>query len=103
MTIDMKPWMTKEKDFPTGLELDHLAAVLSKQFIRRWDLFSRQRDDGRYICIHERLHHNHLLEHLQGEITLGAYVLDEDSSGLYLVFDADDAPDWWRLKALATN
>jgi hypothetical protein len=83
------------------MELDYLAAALATRFIRRWDLYSRQRDDGRYLCVRERLHHDHLLEHVQGEITLGAYVLDEDSQGVYLVFDADANPDWRRLQALA--
>ena len=101
MTIDIKPQISKEKRFPNGSELDQLAAVLSRQFIQRWNLYCKQQDDGRYICIRERLQHDHLLEHLQGEITLGAYVLDEDSLGHYLVFDADNTPDWRCLQAIA--
>ena len=101
MTIDVKPQITKEKGFPNGSELDQLAAVLSRQFIQRWDLFCQQQDDGRYICVHERLQHDHMLEHLQGEITLGAYVLDGDSLGHYLIFDADNNPDWRCLQAAA--
>ena len=34
-------------------------------------------------------------------MTLGAYVLDAQSQSRFLVLDADDAPDWRRLKALA--
>lgn len=101
MNMDVKTQTAEDRQNPTGVELDYLAAALAKRFIRRWDLFSKQRDDGRYVCIRERLHHDHLLEHLQGEITLGAYVLDEDSQGAYLVFDADNDPDWRRLQALA--
>ena len=101
MAIEEKTITLSKRDFPTGLEIDYLAAILENQFIRRWDLFSKQQDDGRFLCIHERLQHDHLLEHLQGEITLGTYVLDEDSFGRFLIFDADDAQDWRRLQALA--
>ena len=103
MKLNLRTRIIEEKEKPTGLELDHLAATLARRFIRRWDLYSKQRDDGRYVCVRERLHHDHLLEHLQGGITLGTYVLDEDSLGVYLVFDADDEPDWRRLQALAVT
>jgi len=101
MTLEMNTQTIAKREFPTGIELDHLAAILERQFIRRWDLFSKQQDDGRFLCIHERLQHDHLLEHLLGEITLGTYVLDENSLAHFLVFDADNMPDWRRLKALA--
>jgi hypothetical protein len=82
-------------------EQDNLAAILGFQFVQRWDLFAQQLDDGRYVCIREPLRHEHLVAHLNGEITLGMYMLNEDSYGKHLVFDADDAPGWRRLKALA--
>ena len=53
------------------------------------------------MCVHKPLRHDHILGHLCGEITLGTYLLDEDSRGRYLVFDADDLPDWRRLRAVA--
>jgi hypothetical protein len=40
-------------------------------------------------------------DHLRGKITLGAYVLDPDSNGRFLVLDADSDPDWRKLQALA--
>jgi hypothetical protein len=43
----------------------------------------------------------HLIAHLRGEITLGTYLLDQRGQGRFLVLDADDEPDWRRLKALA--
>ena len=92
---------TDERKLPAGPELDDLAAVLERQFIGRWDLFGLQRDDGGYVCVHKRLRHDHVLGHLCGEITLGTYLLDEESRGRYLVFDADDLPDWRRLRAVA--
>jgi hypothetical protein len=82
-------------------EFDNLAAILGFQFVQRWDLYARQLDDGRYICTHESLQHEHLIAHIEGEITLGMYILNEDSLGRHLVFDADEAPGWRRLKALA--
>ena len=91
---------TDGRKLPSGPELDGLAAVLERQFIRRWDLFGLQRDDGGYVCVHKRLRHNHIVDHLCGEITLGTYLLDEESRGRYLVFDADDLPDWRRLRAV---
>jgi len=84
----------------SGMELDGLAAVLERQFIRRWDLFGLQRDDGGYVCVRKRLRHDHVLGHLCGEITLGTYLLDEESRGRYLVLDADSRPDWRRLQAV---
>lgn len=92
---------TDERMLPSGPELDDLANILEQQFIRRRDLFGLQRDDGGYVCVHKRLRHDHILGHLCGEITLGTYLLDEDSRGRYLVFDADDLPDWRRLQAVA--
>ncbi|UCC51053.1 MAG: hypothetical protein JSV68_18380 [Anaerolineaceae bacterium] len=82
-------------------ELESLAGILGFQFVLRRDLFAQQRDDGRYVCIRRPLHHEHLVDHLNGEITLGMYLLNEDSMGRHLVYDADDIPGWRRLKALA--
>lgn len=93
----MTPKMKHQK------ELDHLATVLARRFIQRWDLYSVQRDDGRYLCVHDKLSHNHILDHLAGAITLGAYVLSEESAGRYLVLDADSEPDWRRLIAISRS
>ena len=82
-------------------EFDNLAAVLGFQFVQRWNLYSQQLDDGRYVCVREPLQHEHLVAHLDREITLGMYLLNTDSLGRHLVFDADDNPGWRRLKALA--
>jgi hypothetical protein len=57
--------------------------------------------DGSYVMMRERLTQQHLLAHLRGEMTLGTYVLDTESQSHFLVLDADDTPDWRRLKALA--
>ena len=52
------------------------------------------------MCVRKRLRHDHVLGHLCGEITLGTYLLDEESRGRYLVLDADTRPDWRRLQAV---
>ena len=88
-------------------ELSRSALMLAQRFVQRWDLYPRQLDDGRYICVHELLNAGHLLSHLRGEITLGTYVLDEQSQAQFLVLDADDTQEWKDLlnlaKALATE
>ena len=80
--------MSKETLLPQN-ELEQLANGLGKTFIQRWDLYPRQMDDGSYVCIHKPLQARHLLAHLQGKITLGAYVLDQASQARSIVLDAD--------------
>jgi hypothetical protein len=82
-------------------ELSRPALVLAQRFVQRWDLHAYQLDDGSYICVHEPLNVGHLLDHVRGEITLGAYLLDQDSRARFLVLDADDAQGWERLGHLA--
>jgi len=75
---------------------------LSQTFIQRWDQYPKQLNDGSYVLVREPLTDHLLIEHLHGNITLGAYVLDQDSCGRYIVFDADDDPEWRQLRALST-
>jgi hypothetical protein len=67
----------------------------------RQDRRARQLDDGSYVCIHEPLNVGHLLDHLRGEITLGAYLPDQESRARFVVLDADDAQAWKCLGHLA--
>ncbi len=71
-------------------ELSRPAMILAKRFVQRWDIYARQLDDGRYICVHEPLNVEHLFAHLRGEITLGAYCLNKKNKARFIVFDADD-------------
>ena len=66
-------------EFERTPETYALADSLGQTFIQRRDLYARQLDDGRYLCFRKPLTDNHLVAHLQGEITLGAYVLDQNS------------------------
>lgn len=92
--------MSSPEKLPTKDELQDLSQVLGESFIQRWDMYARQRDDGAYLTVHRRLQADHLIDHLRGDRTLGAYVLDEASQGRYLVLDADNSPDWRRLQGL---
>jgi hypothetical protein len=82
-------------------ELSRPALILAQRFVQRWDLYARQLDDGRYICVHEQLNVGLLFDHLRGEITLGTYLLDQESKARFLVLDADDEQSWERLGSLA--
>ena len=83
-------------------ELSRPALVLAQRFVQRWDLYAHQLDDGSYVCVHEPPNVGRLLDHLQGEITLGACLLDQDSQARFLALDADDAQNWERLPPLAS-
>ena len=84
-------------------ELSRPALVLAQRFVQRWNLHTRQLDDGSYVCVHEPLNVGHLLDHLRGEITLGAYLLDQGSQARFLVLDADDARSWEQLGHLVAR
>lgn len=93
--------MARAERLLSDVELSPAAGILARKFIQRWDMYPKQLDDGRYVSKHEPLHVDLLFAHLRGEITLGTYLLDGESRGRFVVFDADDAPDWRRLQALA--
>ena len=82
-------------------ELSQHVVMLAGRFIQRWDLHAQQTNDGRYICIHEPLTLKHLLAHLAGDVTLGAYMLDQESRTRMLALDTDDERGFERLGALA--
>jgi hypothetical protein len=79
----------KEFEIPYS-ELDSLAEGLAVTFVQRRDLYARQLDDGRYVSIPKPLKFGHVVAHLRGSLTLGAYVLDVLSCTHFVVFDADD-------------
>jgi hypothetical protein len=94
--------MNVEVEIPNR-ELYPLANQLAKTFIQRRDLYARQLEDGSYVCIRQPLKDWHLVAHLKGEITLGAYVLDEGSQARYIVMDADDDLQMERLMEVALD
>lgn len=84
-------------------EMSRPALVLAQQFVQRWDLYAIQLEDGRYICVHELLNAGHLFSHLRGELTLGTYLLDEESQARFIVLDADDDKGFSDLVGLARS
>jgi hypothetical protein len=78
-----------------------LLAAFATTFIVRTDCYPFQNPDGSYVTVKRPLHPSVLKGHLQGHITLGAYLLDEHSVGTKLVFDADREDDWQRLLEMA--
>jgi hypothetical protein len=93
--------MGNHETTPAKPEWSETARALGARFIQRRDLYARQLDGGQYVAVYEPLETRHLIAHLRGDITLGAYALNGDSCGRHIVLDADDEPDWRRLKALA--
>ncbi|HSH05942.1 MAG TPA: CHC2 zinc finger domain-containing protein [Anaerolineae bacterium] len=85
---------------PTVEAYERWAEILEKRFIQRYDWQGRQTGRG-YRAVNERLRRSDVMAHLRGHMTLGAYVLDEESRGGYVVFDADDAAEWRCLQAMA--
>jgi hypothetical protein len=94
--------MTKELLAEKG-ELETLATDLAATFLPRRDLYARQLEDGRIICIRKRLEISHLIAHLAGKITLGTYVLDPSSQARFITFDADDGPQFERAVQLSRD
>ncbi len=75
--------------------------ILASTFVQRTNLYSRQLEDGSYVCIHKPLQDQHLLRHLKGEITLGTYCLDQESKTRFVVVDADNDLQLARLADIA--
>ena len=94
--------VSKERDLPRT-ELERLAEGLANTFIQRRDLYARQMDDGRYVCVPRPLKPGHLLAHLRGELTLGVYVLDAQSRARFVAYDADDDQRMGQLTAMAAS
>ncbi|HEY9078074.1 MAG TPA: CHC2 zinc finger domain-containing protein [Anaerolineaceae bacterium] len=94
--------MTKEICIPKN-EVEPLAGMLSATFIQRHDLYARQLNDGSYICIRKPLSPGHVMAHLAGDLTLGGYALDQNSLAKFIVFDADDLPQFTGLLAMMRN
>ena len=91
------------KEFAQTPEIHVLADMLSATFIQRRDLYARQLDDGRYLCVRKPLEETHLIAHLNGKLTLGTYVLDQDSQARFAVIDADDDLQLARLANISMS
>ena len=78
-------------------ELARPSVVLAQRFIQRWDVYAKQLEDGSYVCLHEQLNVGHLYSHLRGDITSGAYLLNQESKVRFVVLDNDSDTGWKYL------
>lgn len=92
-----------KKEFAQVPEIRVFADMLASTFVRRRDLFARQLEDGRYCCVRKPLEERHLIAHLNGEMTLGTYVLDQNSLARFAVIDADDDLQLARLADISMS
>jgi len=86
-----------ERLFLSSLENSQSAVDFAHRFVQRWDLYAQQLEDGRYICVHEPLTLDSIQSHLDGNITLGAYLLDQKSQSRFMVIDADNYETFAQL------
>jgi hypothetical protein len=93
--------MRSKEHLPSQEELTELAVILAQTFIQRWDLYARQLEDGHYVCVHEPVTLDGVEAHLNGDLTLGTYILDDSSQARFLVIDADDERNWQQLTMMA--
>ena len=84
------------QELPAGL-----VAAYASLFVHRWDDYAVQQRDGSYWRVAEPLSLSQLSAHLAGRWTLGTYLLDEQSSCTFAVFDADQQDGLTRLAQLA--
>lgn len=92
--------MKKEAGIPNH-ELEVISHELADVFIQRRDLYPRQLDDGRYICIRKPFTQALMQAHLKGSLTLGTYALDMSSKARFIVFDGDDETQFNSLMFMA--
>lgn len=92
--------MNKREHFREEIEVADLVGF-TRTFIPRFDRYSVQRPDGSYVAKHRVLTLEMVAAHLHGELTLGAYALNEAHQAKWLCLDADDETEWRGLKQLA--
>ena len=85
----------------TTKELAEPVEILAGQFIQRFDMYPRQATNGSYFTVEKPLSKKLIYAHLRGKVTLGTYLLNENSRGRFMVLDGDDEPDRRRLVAVA--
>lgn len=94
--------MGKEREhYPPPEGAAELIRVYAQGFLNRTDIYPLQQPKGHYFAIHQPLTGHLLWQHLQGQVTLGAYALSADSRAKWLCFDADGDPQWNSLLQLA--
>ena len=92
-----------KKEFAQSPEIYAYASMLAGTFVRRKDLFALQLEDGRYQCVRKPLLEKHVIAHLNGDLTLGTYVLGTDNRTRFAVIDADDDLQMSRLANISIS
>lgn len=82
-------------------EIRLAAQRIGNLFINRWDMYHRQLPRGNYMAVYAPLQLTHLMEHVRGKLTLGAYLLDLENMVRYIVLDADNDEMWQKLSEVA--
>lgn len=69
----------------------------------RRDDYAVQHQDGRYLRARAPLTYDVIMQHLQGLLTIGTYVIDEHGLCRFAVFDDDTLDGLMRLHSLQTS
>lgn len=72
-------------------------------FINRFDAVPIQLQNGTYTVRRTSLSPTLITHHLWGEVTIGAYALNEQSEGKWICIDADDEQQWQQLLLLVAG
>jgi len=75
-----------------GMNRDHLRHF-ANLFVSRRDDYAIQQADGRYLRAGRPLTYSALVQHLQGNETIGTYVIDEGDLCRFALFDDDTEHD----------
>src|SRR5437763_10614287 len=78
-----------------------LVAAYASLFVHCWSQYAVQQRNGSYWRVREPLTLAHVAAHLQGQWTLGTYLLDENAQCAFAVLDADSPDGLVRLAGLA--
>jgi hypothetical protein len=73
----------------------------SSLFVHCWESYAVQQADGSYRRARETLSLQRIADHLLGRYTLGTYLLDQQETCRFAVFDADQPDGMSRLVMLA--
>lgn len=94
--------MPRKKEYPPISEISpEFVEQYARSFISRRDCYPMQMTDGSYRTIYKKLTTDLLIQHIKGDLTLGAYALTEQSQANWLCLDADDSSEWLKLIQLA--
>ncbi len=77
--------------------------AFTQTFINRYDCFPVQNPQGSYLKLNRQLTFEQVEQHLLGQITIGAYALNEGNNAKWLCLDADTDAEWQGLHTLAAN